>query len=128
MYSVIEPIVLDVARCPHCPIERGLACEGLRVRRLCELVDPTHPAYNPEYLSLLGPLASSELPEALVMTEALSLLKKMKACPERTVGTDCGCAGLARCALGKGHNGLVNHFDCFDCLRTASSDPGARKP
>ena len=37
----------EPVRCSRCPIEPGLPCAGRGVRRLCELVDPAHPAYNP---------------------------------------------------------------------------------
>src|SRR5271157_5203658 len=45
----------EPVRCSRCPIEPGLPFAGRGVRRLCELVDPTHPAYNPAYLTLLRP-------------------------------------------------------------------------
>jgi hypothetical protein len=165
---LLVPIVLDMARCPHCPIDPGLSCEGLRVRRLCELVDLTHAAYNPDYLSLLrsltlgateassagisraypaadddsffGQLPGSDQGEpapgeslaSLITTESLALLRRMRACPHRIVRTDCGCAGLARCVLGRGHDGLVNHFDCFDCLRASgcgtATGPAPQEP
>src|SRR4051812_48534782 len=110
----------DVARCPHCPVEPGRPCEGLRVRRLCELVDPGHAAYNPAYRSLLGQLpGGAAVPGAAMppgVGESLALLRAMNACPQRAARTDCGCAGLGRCALGRGRDGLVNHRDCFACL------------
>ena len=45
----------EPVRCSRCPLEPGLPCAGRGVRRLCELVDPAHPAYNPAYLTLLRP-------------------------------------------------------------------------
>jgi hypothetical protein len=123
----------DVPRCPHCPVDPGRPCEGLGVRRLCELVDPNHAAYNPAYRSLLGDLAGDaagstgaavqDAPTRLGVGESLTLLRTMNACPHRSARTDCGCAGLGRCALGRGRDGLVNHLDCFACLRAGHAGP-----
>ncbi len=42
-------------RCAYCPIGPDLPCRGEQVRRLCQLIDPEHPAYSPGYLTrLLG--------------------------------------------------------------------------
>src|SRR3954454_9779473 len=115
-----------MSRCALCPIEPGMVCLGRTIRRFCELIDPAHAAYNPDYLSLLQRLAreagQDELAldragEAPSLAESLALIEQMKACPHRLPEADCGCAGLARCDLGKGREGLVNHLDCFDCLR-----------
>ena len=99
------------------------------VRRLCELTDPNHPAYNPSYRSLLLQLASGDgrLPASLShggtpgLAVALALLRQLRACSHRIARTDCGCAGLAVCALGRGQEGLVNHHDCFDCLQAGQT-------
>jgi hypothetical protein len=48
--------------------------------------------------------------------ESASLLARMKACPDRDPTTNAGC-GCALCARGKGRGGIVNHRDCFACLR-----------
>jgi hypothetical protein len=115
------------ARCPHCPVDPGRPCEGLYFRRLCELADPDHAAYNPAYRPLLERLAGAT-PLALAATrrggaqatlgvgESVGLLRDMYLCPQRVTRTECGCAGLATCMLGYGQDGLVNHHDCFACL------------
>src|SRR5271170_6196543 len=86
-------------QCAHCPITEGLSCQGQEALRLCMLIDPGHPEYTPEYIETIRSLArpsetdeasSAERPD---LTEALSLLGAMKACPFRAVDTVCGCAG-----------------------------------
>jgi hypothetical protein len=59
-------------------------------------------------------------PARPTVVQALSTLERMKACPHRTSEAGCGCGGLARCLLGKGTDGLVNHADCFACLQAPS--------
>jgi hypothetical protein len=126
----------QVARCGHCPVERGRPCEGLHARRLCELADPAHPDYSPAYRALLVRLAQDAGREADLdpdggwdrrrpvrgPAETIALLGRMHECPDRTPRADCGCAGLARCARGRGRQGLVNHHDCLDCLAPAPSE------
>lgn len=38
--------------CPHCPRDSAhrATCPGLAAPRVCELTDPSHPAYRPAYL------------------------------------------------------------------------------
>ena len=48
------------------------------------------------------------------------LIDKMKLCRHRYTTTDCGCAGAARCKLGKGRNGIVNYNECFECIKNGS--------
>jgi hypothetical protein len=109
-----------------------MVCQGRTIRRFCELIDPAHAAYNPDYLSLLQRLAREpgqdepalDRPgDAPSLAESLALIEQMKACPHRLPEADCGCAGLARCDLSKGREGLVNHLDCFDCLRPGRTAP-----
>jgi hypothetical protein len=45
----------EPVQCSRYPIEPGLLCAGLDDRRLCEFVDPAHPAFNSAYLTLLWP-------------------------------------------------------------------------
>ncbi|MGO9597646.1 MAG: hypothetical protein ACLP7Q_06565 [Isosphaeraceae bacterium] len=132
--STVRRLYLDMShensRCAHCPVEPDVACAGLHVRRLCTLVDPAQTSYNPGYLALLrrsgltepGAAATSEAarnlaPSAQNVTEVVMLIKEIKACPHRNDEAECGCAGLALCALGHGYQGLVNHHDCLACLR-----------
>jgi hypothetical protein len=122
-------IEMPPGRCAHCPVDRASPCAGLEVRRFCELIDPAYAAFNPNYCSLLQQLSAESiagspsgraedgLDHVLGVAESVSLLRQMKACPHRVVAAGCGCLGLARCALGRGHNQLVSHFDCFACLR-----------
>jgi hypothetical protein len=104
-----------------------MACAGVHARRLCDLASPSHPAYNPSYREWLPRLAASEPYSAgrgphdassrPVPAEAIALLRRVEGCSSRIAQADCGCGGLARCSLGKGQGGLVNHQDCFACLR-----------
>jgi hypothetical protein len=48
--------------------------------------------------------------------ETIALIKRMGECPDRKPTTNAGC-GCALCARGKGRGGIVNHRDCFACLR-----------
>ena len=125
-------------RCPSCPVQPGRACEGSRFPRLCELADPGHKVYRPAYRVLLQRLAGeAQVPGAVAeqdpvvrhgrrphdVGESISLIRTMSACPHRRTRTDCGCGGLGRCTLGKGRDGLVNHLDCFECLRAGHAGP-----
>jgi hypothetical protein len=40
-------------RCPHCPAPEGELCRGEKIKRFCQLVDSTHPDYNPAYKRIL---------------------------------------------------------------------------
>ncbi|MFO0892140.1 MAG: hypothetical protein U0790_23755 [Isosphaeraceae bacterium] len=114
-------------RCGHCPVEPGLSCEGLRVRRFCALADPGSASYSPGYRDLLRRLAAAgegtdpdrdidDAPPTRGLAATVALLRRMHDCPDRTPRADCGCAGLARCARGRGRGGLVNHHNCLGCL------------
>jgi hypothetical protein len=107
-----------------------MVCQGHTINRFCELINPAHAAYNPDYLPLLKRLAQetgqnqpalNRAGAAPRLAESLALIAQMKACPHRRPEDGCGCAGLARCDLSKGRKGLVNHLDCFDCLRLESA-------
>ena len=52
--------------------------------------------------------------QGLEVSDALSLVRGMKACLFRSTDPTCGCAG-GRCALRHGVG--VSHVDCMDCLR-----------
>jgi hypothetical protein len=119
----------EFLRCAHCPVESGLPCKGLQVRRLCELSNPDHADFNPSYRSLLVQLARTDASRAQPersgespdLAESLRLIGQLRSCPHRTARADCGCAGVASCALGRGRDGLVNHHDCFNCLRACKA-------
>lgn len=49
------------------------------------------------------------------LAESLELTRAMNLCPFRKKGESC-CDGF-RCSAGMGRKGVVNHQDCFDCLR-----------
>ncbi len=36
-------------RCPLCPVSPEIECRGLKVRRFCDLIDPSHPSRVPGY-------------------------------------------------------------------------------
>src|SRR5262245_10826916 len=111
-------------RCAHCPAPEGRPClaQVARHPRWCQLIDPASSIYDPRYRATLEAYPDVPEPEPAPMpvAESLDLLEEMKLCPNRTPETECGCGGLARCALGKGRDGLVNHADCFACLQTPS--------
>jgi len=123
-------------RCRRCPVAPGSSCAGTSIARLCELVDPSHPDFNPSYLRLLGgDVASPSIVDAPSpsrrrgLDETLALLRAMKGCPLRIERTDCGCGGLATCTIGKGRAGVVHSGDCFDCLDAgAASDLSPQHP
>jgi hypothetical protein len=114
-------------RCEGCPrIEAGLPeCLGQHCPDYCTMAREGHA----DFITLLLAWQPMEVVEARPETaaatrpsvaESLSVLERMKACPHRTDETGCGCGGMARCALGKGRDGLVNHADCFACLQAPS--------
>jgi hypothetical protein len=125
------------ARCTHCPVDPPSPCAGLEVRRLCELIDPAHAAYNPDYIPLLQKMSADsiarersgvgddDLESSFGVAESIALLRRMKECPHRAAA-DCSCSGLARCSLGRGYNALVNYLDCFTCLRAGG--PSEQEP
>jgi hypothetical protein len=67
--------------------------------------------------------ASGEAPKPVAtgpsVAEALALVRRVKACPFRSTGPDCGCQG-GRCSLRQG--AIVSHLDCFDCVRKYEPD------
>ncbi len=139
--------------CIRCPASDPRQCPGRLAPRLCDLIDPAHPDYRPGYVDSIRAvaverghepasreaipghaekLAKSESTQSDVIppktgvpaTEAIALVKAMKACPHRSVDPPCGCSG-AWCGFKGGV--IVSHADCFDCLRTNGGHPGSRK-
>lgn len=113
-----------MAKCPHCPLaaeDRPCLAQVARHPRYCQFMDPESPIHDERYRAMLaaypGPPPIMDEPARPPVTESLILLERMKGCEHRTTETECGCGGLARCALGKGREGLVNHADCFACLQ-----------
>jgi len=104
-------------RCAGCPRAPGLRCAGALTPRLCRLVDPTSPDYEPAYLAALEP--PPDVPPGVPLrpvAESLRLLREMRSCPHRSERSDCGCDGAASCSRGLGRDGVVRIADCFDCL------------
>lgn len=48
-----ERLDADGMRCPHCPAPVDELCRGEAVPRFCQLVDATHPDYQPAYKRIL---------------------------------------------------------------------------
>jgi len=67
---------------------------------------------------IVSSLASAHDSGRPAVSEAIALVKAMKACPFRSTDPGCGCAG-GRCALRRGS--VVSHPDCFDCLQRYAS-------
>jgi len=104
-------------RCPRCPLpaEDPTRCRGEDVRRFCELIDPSCPAYDPGYVGVI--LAESRRlasePVRPTPAESAALVRAMRACPYRSAGsTGCGCG---HCGLRAG--AAVSHLECFACIK-----------
>lgn len=106
-----------MTRCGHCPIPPDLTCQGEAAARLCALIDPAGPAYDPGYLPSLWALARpvAERPAPPDVSEAVRLLSAMGRCPYRSTDAGCGCSG-GRCSLRGG--APVSHLDCIPCIRS----------
>jgi hypothetical protein len=96
--------------------------------RLCE--DDSNPrqrdAFRKKVIAMAGgevvtattrPPASEVLSDNTRPTpsEAFKAMNLVRACPHRSRDEGCGCSG-ARCALGKGKDGLVSHRECLVCV------------
>jgi hypothetical protein len=99
-----------------------------RYRWLCSDANPNteqRDAYRRLMFDLAGqrphPPAPRPEPPRPALAATLALMSRMRACPHRTERTDCGCAGMATCGLGRGLSGLVNHHDCLSCLSASSA-------
>jgi hypothetical protein len=106
-------------RCIRCPVPPGLPCPGESGPRLCDLIDPAHPDYRPEYAGSIVATAEQlhredRRPAAAGLPVAVAMQRTQAAnrCEWRST-EGCGCAG-ARCALRGG--AIVSHLDCFDCV------------
>lgn len=100
-----------------------IAVQKTGVARFRELLDPSHPDYNPSYERVVMHYAGAtqRVPDQVVATNTVSadveLLQRMKGCPHRLHETECGCGGLATCKLDPERHRLVNHQNCMKCLR-----------
>lgn len=52
--------------------------------------------------------------------ESVTLLSRIKACPNWQPSSTCGC-GVNLCTATRGAEKQVSHKDCFDCLREADA-------
>lgn len=114
-------------RCTGCPrTSAGLpSCIGLTCPAYCATIAEGHQRFITRIITWQPmPAEDASYSNEYVavafrpsVTESLSILGRMKACPNRTDEIRCGCGGLAKCGLGKGHDGLVNHADCIECLQ-----------
>jgi hypothetical protein len=90
------------------PAYCGWAAEQLpdpiRIRHIC---DASRASGIPS-----GAAVAAARPSA---AESLASSRAMNACPFRSRGPGCGCAG-GRCALRRG--AVVSHLDCFACIET----------
>ncbi len=75
-------------KCPRCPIEGDLGCIGERAKRICDLIDPSHPSYRPEYRDTIPRHpAHTEDPDLIIaMVEAMAA----RARSGETGGSGCG--------------------------------------
>lgn len=104
---------MTAGRCAHCP-RAGLAtCQGEAVPRLCQLVDPSHPAYRPEYLSALGseaPPDDGPKPPG-DLAHRLRIMRLARDCPHRSTSPACGCV---KCGMRGGAS--VSPVECWACV------------
>ncbi|WP_165235373.1 hypothetical protein [Aquisphaera insulae] len=117
-------------KCGHCPVSAGM-CRGQSPRygHLCRRAAQGHPVELRAIVDLSAggippepaPPPPPPEPPRPAPDQVMGELKIVAHCPHRDERTDCGCGGLARCSLGKGRDGLVNHQDCLACLR--AGDP-----
>jgi hypothetical protein len=95
-----------------------------RYRWLCSDANPNaeqRDAYRRIVFEMAGQRPPKPEPPRPNLTATLALMARMRECPHRTERTDCGCAGMATCGLGRGLSGLVNHHDCLSCLSASSA-------
>jgi hypothetical protein len=74
-----------MARCGHCPLADGPDCKGQTFARFCELVDPAHKDYHPEYIASLASELFDRAGTDKIITDALS--RPIAAVPR---GNPCG--------------------------------------
>lgn len=112
-----------MSKCEHCPLRtEDRSCLGQRNTAICAHTDRATDQYRP---SLVAKVVNFTPPtpesKRLAVVESITLVARMKACPEWISATDCGC-GTNRCRLGRGRGGKVTHQDCFACLRSTGVD------
>ena len=126
-------------RCPRLDAGLGPECIGHACPGYCSLVDDGIQRYIDIVLAWTAPApevsysdgprvpapATIAIPAAPVsvrpeVAESLALVARMKACPSWVASSSCGC-GANKCLAGRGRQGIVNHVDCFACLREADS-------
>lgn len=104
-----------------------------RFRSLC---DPSSPVYDRGYEAVVLELAGApdveiDRTHAPTLATSLAIRNAVRTCPWRDPRPNCGCEGLARCAIGYGDRaGDVSHADCWECakadLEARAAVPGPR--
>jgi hypothetical protein len=123
-----------VNRCAACPVAEDVPCRAGDFCVWASGGDPVHlrhiaavalrDAGRPLPEPAATPIREAEpSPPPRPLAETLRLNAQMRTCPWRQERTDCGCAGLATCAIGLGDRGLVNHQDCWECLAVRRDHP-----
>lgn len=115
-------------KCSHCPLRdcsRPCRAETLGVYRYCELVDPDHPDYHPEYIPYLRDHvdesnANSPDPELRKQFEKQREAQKCLYLERE----GCGCNyGICTIGRGKWLNGGTNMNDCIECIELGLNHP-----
>lgn len=97
-----------------------------RLRVLCDGSHPDHERWRAFVVDLAArPVATPGAEVAVMVTttggvslaESLAIRQALAKCPWRAPDPSCGCAGMARCSIGKGKGGDVSHADCWECCR-----------
>jgi hypothetical protein len=79
-------------KCPNCPI-LGAYCAGFDARRFCQLLDPQHGAYRPQYAMVVAQLTDRHnLAQA---GDAETPASTAYEPPPREAGTPAPCCGGA---------------------------------
>lgn len=61
-------------KCANCPTRSDIPCLGEKAIRLCQLIDPAHPDYQPAYREMISRLSEEEAkpPSAAKMAASLA--------------------------------------------------------
>lgn len=105
--------------CAACPRGElgGCKAQALRNARLCELAASGREDYR-ALLSLPAGEAPAVAAPDVPLAESLAITRALHTCPWRDPVPECGCSGMARCAIGVGdRGGDVSHADCWECCR-----------
>jgi len=107
--------------CPDGTCRRGDRATCVAVThshtRICDLTDPSHPAYNPTYLGARAAPAPADAAPRPAPAAALALIRAVSRCPVRQAD-GCGCGGKALC-FRAGSPRRVYPDECRDCRAAA---------